>query len=243
MNNYRADLHIHTLLSPCGDLQMSPANIINAASKKGLDIIGITDHNSTRQAPLIQELAAEKGIFVLVGAEVTSKEEAHCLCFLPDEATRIVFQQYLDDHLPFVENKPDEFGYQVCVDVKEQIVFEEPRWLISALDQSLKQIEARVHALNGIFIPAHINRPRYSIISQLGFVPTDLNVDALELSRHHTITGFKEKNNYLANYAFIQSSDAHYIDDVGSIYTNLQMNKRSFNEVKRALRDNRILQK
>jgi PHP family Zn ribbon phosphoesterase len=236
LNTYRADLHIHTLLSPCGDLAMSPANIIAAACKKGLDIIGISDHNSTRQAPLIQQLGAEKGIFVLCGAEVTSREEAHCLCFLPDEPTRLIFQDYLDAHLPPVMNKPDDFGYQVCVDIAEQIVFEEERLLISALNQSIEDIEAKVHALGGIFIPAHINRPRYSIISQLGFVPSDLNVDALELSRHHTISGFKEKNAYLANYPFIQSSDAHYIEDVGSVFTNLQMAHRSFDEIKKALK-------
>lgn len=81
MNQYKADLHIHTLLSPCGDLEMSPRNIISAAKQRGLHIIGITDHNSTFQAPLVKELGQEAGLFVLCGAEVTTREEIHCLAF------------------------------------------------------------------------------------------------------------------------------------------------------------------
>jgi len=57
MKTYRADLHIHSVLSPCGDLDMSPVNIVEEASRKGLDIIGITDHNTTRHTGLVKRLA------------------------------------------------------------------------------------------------------------------------------------------------------------------------------------------
>lgn len=78
----RADLHIHTVLSPCGDLEMSPENILHFAQIQGLNMIGITDHNSTRQAPIIRDYGKTKGIFVLTGAEICSKEEVHALTFL-----------------------------------------------------------------------------------------------------------------------------------------------------------------
>ena len=81
MKKYRADLHIHTVLSPCGDLEMSPVNIVQKAKERSLNILGISDHNSTLHAPLIKKLAAKEGILVLMGAEVTTKEEVHCLCF------------------------------------------------------------------------------------------------------------------------------------------------------------------
>ncbi len=232
---YRADLHIHSLLSPCGDLEMSPASIIAEACKKGLDIIGITDHNTTRQAPLVQELGKEKGIFVLCGAEVTTKEEVHCLVFLPDSKRLEKFQKYLDENLPDIANSEEEFGYQICVDRMEQIVFQEERLLISAINQSIDQVEKVAHNLGGIFIPAHINRPRYSIISQLGFVPDDLKFDALELSRHTSIKDFLTVNDYLKNYPFIQNSDAHYLKDIGSAVTLLNMPHRSFDEIRKAI--------
>ena len=102
MNTYRADLHIHTVLSPCGDLDISPTRIIEKAREKGLDIIGITDHNSTRHCSLIRELAQPAGIFVLMGAEVTTREEVHCLSFFENDDQLSEFQAYLEQHLPHV---------------------------------------------------------------------------------------------------------------------------------------------
>lgn len=235
MNTYRADLHMHTILSPCGDLQMSPQNIITEAAKKGMDIIGITDHNSTRQAKLVRELGIKQGIFVLCGAEITTKEEAHVLAFMPDDEKLAILQSFLDENLPDIPNDENQFGYQVCVDEREDIVFQEDRLLISGIQQSVDVIEKFVHHFGGIFIPAHINRPRYSIISQLGFVSSDLDIDALELSRHITKDDFLQQNHALKDYAFIRSSDAHFVADVGTIYTKFVLEKRSFDEIKLAL--------
>lgn len=123
----RADLHIHTVLSPCGDLEMSPLSILEAARKQKLDIIGITDHNSTRQSKIIRDAAKAFGIFVLTGAEVTTQEEAHCLAFFADDARLDVFQKYLDKHLPDFPNNPEKFGYQVVVDTQDRILYEEKK--------------------------------------------------------------------------------------------------------------------
>ncbi|MDA3893305.1 MAG: PHP domain-containing protein [Salinivirgaceae bacterium] len=236
MNTYKADLHIHTILSPCGDLQMSPVNIVKEALRKGLDIIGITDHNTTLQAKLIKELGEEQGLFVLCGAEVSSKEDVHSLAFFPDYKSLDEFQIYLDKHLPEIKNDVNAFGYQVCVNRNEDVVFEEERLLISGLNQSLDEIEQKVHALGGIFIPAHINRPSYSIISQLGFVDTELNVEGFELSKHVTIAEFLKQNAYLKGSTFLQNSDAHLVHDIGSVYNNFLLEKRTFDDVRMALR-------
>jgi len=216
---------------------MSPMNIIRQARLKKLDIIAITDHNSTRQAPLIKQLAKNEGLMVVCGAEVTSKEEVHCICLIPDESL-IEFQSYLDNHLPAIKNDPLRFGYQVCVDIHENIVFEEERLLISSLDQPIERIEQKVHELGGIFIPAHINRPMNGIISQLGFIPRDLDVDALELSKHLSIDQFLAQNPRLANYSFIQSSDAHLVEQIGTASTLLEMEDLSFEALKLALKQN-----
>lgn len=235
MNKYRADLHMHTVLSPCGDLEMSPANIVQKARERGIDILGITDHNSTLHAPLIKDLAAKEGIMVLMGAEVTTKEEVHCLCFFENEELLAEFQSYLNQFLPKIKNDTDKFGYQVVVNEEEEIIDEVDCLLISGLNQSIEEIEQKVHSLNGLFIPAHINKTVNSIISQLGFLPPDLRVDALEISLHVKKSEFLKKNKYLSKYNFIQSSDAHYTENIGNAWTNFYLERRSFEEIKMAL--------
>jgi len=236
LKSFSADLHIHTLLSPCGDLEMSPANIVQTAQAKGIDILGITDHNSTKHCRLIRKLAKEEGIFVLSGTEVTSKEEVHCLAFFESNEILDEFQNYLEDHLPYICNKPETFGYQVVVDIDENIVEEIDTLLISALDVSVEDLEQKVHELNGIFIPAHINKTKNSIISQLGFISPDLKYEALELSPNITKKEFIKQNPYLKDQNYIQSSDAHYINDVGLVNTEFLIERRSFEEIKLALK-------
>ena len=241
MNQFRADLHVHTVLSPCGDLEMSPAAIVETAARRGIDILGIADHNSTRHGPLISKLAQKKGIFVLCGAEVTTREEAHCLAFFENFEILAAFQQYLDSHLPNIKNNPRYFGHQVVLDEDEMIVEQEERLLISGLNQSLDQVEEEVHRLGGLFIPAHIDRPRYSLTSQLGFVPPGIKADALEISRFTTPEQISEQFPWIASYTFIRSSDAHHPDAIGSGITIFEMEHRSFDEIRMALHriDNR----
>ncbi len=243
MQNYRADLHMHTLLSPCGSLDMSPRTIVDIAAERHLDIIGITDHNSTRHCKVIHKLAAARNIAVLCGAEVTSSEEVHCLAFMPDFERLDLFENYLQEHMQDFPNDPKAFGDQVQVDENEEIVYQEERLLIMAIDQDIDEIEQQVHALDGIFIPAHINRPAFGLISQLGFVPPDLNYDALELSRHITTQNFKKAYPQLADKTFIRSSDAHYVEDIGRCHTLFQLREPSFDEIKLALhnRDGRFV--
>jgi 3',5'-nucleoside bisphosphate phosphatase len=241
MQQYRADLHVHTLLSPCGDLEMSPANIVEAAALRNIKILGIADHNTTKHGPLIKKLAEKKGIFTLCGAEVTTKEETHCLAFFENNEILGVFQQYLEAHLPDIKNNPKYFGHQVVIDEDEMIVEEVEKLLISGLNQSLNQVEKKVHELNGIFIPAHIDRAKYSLISQLGFVPPDINADAFEISKFTTKEEMVKKFPYLKDFSFIRSSDAHYPNQIGSSTTIFEMEEVSFEEIRRALREGRVV--
>ena len=235
MNKYRADLHIHTVLSPCGDLEMSPANIVAKARETGLDIIGITDHNSTRHCKLIRSLAEPEGIFVLMGAEVTTREEVHCLTFFENDDKLSEFQVYLEKHLPPIPNNVEKFGYQVVVDEDEQIIDEIEFLLISALNQSIEQVEKKVHSLGGIIIPAHIDRPSYSIISQLGFIPEDLLIDGIEISANCKIQSVIPFLGKQTERTIIRDSDAHYVENIGKAFTTFEMKHRTFNEIKLAL--------
>ncbi|MCE5347789.1 MAG: PHP domain-containing protein [Bacteroidales bacterium] len=236
MKIFRADLHIHTVLSPCGDLDMSPVNIVNEAAKKGLDIIGITDHNSTRHCNLISRLAAEKGIFVMQGAEITTKEEVHCLAFFENTDALNLFQEFLDANLPDILNNPEKFGYQVQVDENDIVIFEEKRLLINAISKSFEEVEAFVHSLKGIFIPAHIDRMKNSIYSQLGFLPENMKADALEISALSTPAKFAAIHPEVKEFSLTRSSDAHFPDYIGKVFTDFSIEKRSFSEIKMALK-------
>ncbi|MEI6060427.1 MAG: PHP domain-containing protein [Bacteroidota bacterium] len=235
MNKYRADLHIHTVLSPCGDLEMSPVKIVKRAREKGLDIIGITDHNTTRHCQLISKLAEPAGIFVLMGAEVTTREEVHCLTFFENDDLLAEFQVYLEKHLPHTMNNIEKFGYQLVVDEEEQIIDEIEFLLLSALDQSIEQVEKKVHSLGGIFIPAHIDRPSYSIISQLGFIPADLMIDGIEISANCKVQSLIPFLGTESERTILRDSDAHYEENIGNAFSTFEMEHRTFNEVKLAL--------
>ncbi len=239
MSCYRADLHIHTILSPCGSLEMSPVNILNTAISLGINIIGITDHNSTRQCQTIVELAKDRNITVICGAEINTREEIHCLALFGTHHEYAEFQQWLDDQLPDIKNNPALIGDQIWVDINEDIAGEEERLLISALEASLEESEKMVHRLNGLFIAAHADKSRNSIISQLGFIPDDILFDAIELSPHTTIDQFLKGNPGLNHYPFITSSDAHYLHQIGTAYTTFEMASPGFESLRMSLRSNK----
>lgn len=236
MNSYKADLHIHTVLSPCGDLDMSPKTIVDKALAKGLDIIGITDHNSTKHCKLIKQIAEKEGVFTLMGAEVTTKEEVHCLAFFENFNQLDDFQKYIETFLPPIENDVDKFGYQAVVDENEDIIELEKYLLLSGLNQSIDEVEQKVHSLNGLFIPAHIDRPSFSISSQLGFIPFDLNIDAFEVSAKGKIEHLKEVISVHKDKCIIRTSDAHYPNQIGEAYCSFIMQHRTFEEIRMALK-------
>jgi PHP family Zn ribbon phosphoesterase len=235
MQRFSADLHIHTVLSPCGSLEMSPVNIVRSAIEAKLDIIAITDHNSTRQVPIVKKLGKENGLYVIGGVEVNTAEEVHCLALFDTDEQLNEFQAFIDLHLLKVKNKPNKFGYQVVVDEKENILYEEQWLLINALDTGILEVEQKIHSLDGLFIPAHIDRPFNGILSQLGFVPESLTCDAFELSQRALPSEWKNSPKLPPNPVFITNSDAHRPEDIGRRFTVFEMEELSFEEIRRCL--------
>ena len=235
---FKADLHIHSVLSPCGDLEMSPSAIVATAKERGMDIIGLTDHNSTLNADVTRRLGEKAGLHVLMGAEVTTTEEVHCLGFMPTVEKLAEFQAFLDSRVVWFENDVDKFGYQLVVDEEENVLEQVPHLLINALDLPLLELQQKVYELGGIFIPAHVDRPSFSLSSQLGFVPSGLEFHALELSYHCRRGGYQFLKDcpWFAGYNFIQSSDAHFVEDIAKIHSELEMPSFSFENFKAALR-------
>ena len=235
MRRFRADLHIHTVLSACANLEMSPGTIVRKAKDNNLDLIAITDHNSTLHCSLVKELAGEEGIAVLFGVEVTTREEVHCLAYFKDVETMELFQKYLEAHLPKISYDPEKFGYQVVVDKDEKIIRMIKNYLNGAISQSIDQVEQKVHRLGGLFIPAHIERPLFGIFSQLGFIPETLVCDALGIMRHSAEEVIRKKFNLPSDIALIKASDAHHPDMIGTGCTIFEMKEPSFEEIKKAL--------
>jgi PHP family Zn ribbon phosphoesterase len=234
LKTFRADLHVHTVLSPCGSLEMSPARIIHEAQKKNIDILAVTDHNSTKQCRVVMELGRQKGITVWGGAEINTREEVHCLALFDDLKTIDEFQKWLDRWLMKVPNNPDFFGDQVWVDAEDNILGEEERLLIAALDRNMDESYQTIRNLGGVFIPAHIDRKSNSISSQLGFVPPDIRADALEISPKAEPETVR-KRGWQTIKPLVAGSDAHWPEQLGNHLTLLKMKDTSIKEFKKAL--------
>jgi len=226
MRPFRADLHIHSLLSPCGSLEMSPHEIIVRAKSRGLDMIAVSDHNSTLHCELTVTLGREAGLTVLRAAEVTSAEDVHSLVILPDEEATLSFQEWIDSHCAYMPHNPDIFGDQVVIDRDENIIREIDHFLPAALNASIDEVESAAHSHGALFIPAHIDKPSMSILSQLGFIPDDLFIDAVEVIRS------------VPNLLFpvIRNSDADIPEHIGRRYTDYMLENASFDELSKALK-------
>jgi len=235
------DLHIHTALSPCSDNDMSPINIINMSLLKGLDIIAITDHNSTSNCLPCMKAAKNKDIIVIPGIELQTREEVHLLCFFRSYEASSKFDRIVRNKMLNNLNQPDFFGKQILFDENNNIIGDEKRLLITSVDLSLSQVFKLVLKLNGAVIPAHIDKKNFSIISNLGFIPLDLEVKTIEISKSCDLESFKLKNRFINNYKIIRNSDAHYLGDISERDNYIETYSKSIDSVINYLQYNNSL--
>ena len=214
MTMVAVDLHMHSILSPCGDSDMTPNNIVNMALIKELDIIALTDHNSGKNLPALMEVARNTGLQILPGMEVTTREEAHVLAYFPTLEDAMACDTIIYDHLPNIPNRPDYFGHQYIMDAEDEVVGEVEKLLISATDLSVNELQDIVKAHHGILVPAHIDRKTYSLIASLGFIPLDLDVGTVEISKMMDFGDVPKRYPQVKKYALIHGSDAHYLEDM-----------------------------
>jgi len=228
MRRFRADLHVHTCLSPCADLDMHPARLVENALTAGLDIIAITDHNSAENVGYVRRAASSRPLTVLGGLEICSREEVHLLALFDDDAALNQMQTTVYAHLDGA-NDPERFGLQVVANELGEVEGFNERLLIGATDLSLENLVSRIHELGGLSIAAHIDRPAFGILSQLGFIPSELELDAVELSwrapADHPSFG----------RPVVRSSDAHYPLDLGRATTIFELEEPTLAEIRLAL--------
>lgn len=192
---------------------MTPNNIVNMACLKGLDAIAVTDHNSAENVEAVMKVGSKKGIIVVPGIEVQSREEVHLLCYFARLKPLLELQQKVYDHLAG-KNRPDYFGEQVVMDEEDRITGHSDRLLIGSVSLSVEQIVNMVIKMGGKIVPAHVDRTSYSIISNLGFIPQDLDIKSIEISRPGEADNFLRQHRGLKRYRIIHSSDAHRLEDI-----------------------------
>ncbi len=229
MRKVRADLHVHTCLSPCADNQMGTVAIVEQAKKVGLDMIGICDHNSAENVSAMMKAGVREGLAVIPGVEVTSREEVHILGLFNTEHDLMCLQDIIYENLPG-QNDEEAFGPQLILDEYGNVVGQNSRLLIGATTLTLEQILDAIHRFAGLAIASHIDRQRFSLIGQLGFIPKDLKLDALEVSAPSSI-----KQEY--DYPVVISSDAHFPEDIGRNSTCFMIEDISVREIGQALRN------
>ncbi|NQT66034.1 MAG: PHP domain-containing protein [Actinobacteria bacterium] len=238
LRKFKADLHIHTSLSPCADEEMFPQSIIRQAKMNDLDIVGICDHNSAENVVATKKIGQREDIAVIGGIEATSQEEVHILALFENVKELFKFQEIIYEKLSGF-NDEKIFGKQLIINENNEVVGSNNRLLIGATSLSLQEIVQAIYSLGGLTIASHIDRESYSIIAQLGFIPEGLLLDALELSPNYELktvcVADRRVNPELYGFSLVTFSDAHFLKDIGKSFTVFLMEEASIGEIKKAL--------
>ena len=216
MSLYRCDLHLHSCLSPCGDEDMTPGNIVGMSLLNGLQIVALTDHNSTKNCPAFFKIAKANGIIPVAGMELTTAEDVHAVCLFRDLESAIAFGEYVDAHRFKIQNQPEIFGHQSITDENDEVVGEEQYLLLNASYLSLEEAYAEVKKRGGVCYPAHIDRASNGMIAMLGDFPPDPHFTAFELRDGEALEESLQKYPIIRERELMHvvSSDAHYLTDI-----------------------------
>lgn len=208
------DLHIHSCLSPCGDPDMTPNNIVNMALLKELELVALTDHNSRKNCPAVMKAAAGTGFVVLPGMELTTAEEAHIVCLFPALENALAFDAYVHGRLAPVKNAPHIFGEQLILDENNEPAGREDLLLVNASSIGIDKAPAAVAQFGGLCFPAHIDRPSNSVLSSLGSIPPECGFHTVEVARPEAFFADGAHSDLRRRYTIVTSSDAH---DLGNL--------------------------
>ena len=211
MKKFRADLHVHTVLSPCAEVEMIPPLIVHEAIERGIHLIAITDHNATGNISAVMKAAEGTDLTVLPGMELQTREEVHLLCLFETLEQAETWQKVVDSILPDLSNNPEFFGEQFIVDASGDFIRREERLLIVSAEIGLDEAAAQVRALGGFAIPAHVDRKAFGLLTNLGLVPPGFEV--LEISRHLKPSEAAVRFPQIQGYPLIQSGDVHRLDE------------------------------
>lgn len=231
----KADLHIHTCLSPCASLDMTPRRIVKTARKRDLDLVAVTDHNSAENVKAVIASARNTDLVVIPGIEVMSAEEVHILGLFQEADEAISMQELVYDRLPPGQNDEELFGLQVVVDEHDMVEEINTRLLIRATTLTVDEVVDAIHQRNGLAVAAHVDRISFSILGQLGFIPEGLGLDAVEVSSALRPLEARRRFKECKKFPLLTSSDAHSPEQIGKAYTLLLIERVCWKELAKAL--------
>lgn len=231
LKEFQGDLHIHTCLSPCADLEMSPRNIMKEAQRKGLNFVGICDHNSVENVSAAKKAGEREKISVIGGMEVTSREEVHILALFDEASELQALQQVIYENLPGT-NDERMYGDQVVVNEDDEVIGFNKKLLMGATEIPLYEIVELIHRLKGLAIASHIDREGFGIIGKLGFIPEDLRLDAVEF----TVPPKKDQVALAKDFPAVVSSDAHVLEEIGRKRTRFLLKEITVEELGKSFR-------
>jgi PHP family Zn ribbon phosphoesterase len=231
MRYFLADLHIHSVLSPCGGLEMSPRAVVDRLVSLGINWMAITDHNSLANCPAYASVAHSAGMNFTWGVEMQTQEEIHLLVYFDAAGSAREFGKALYDSLLPINNDPDFFGDQVIIDENENITGMEQKALVNSSVWDLATAVSMARGFEGYCVPAHIDASANSILGQLGFLPDDPKFDLLGITAGLDAAAYRAEHPELANKAFLRCSDAHYLCDLGSGFSKVHVNSATVAEL------------
>lgn len=228
------DFHIHSALSPCGDIDMTPNNIVNMAALIGLDAIAVSDHNTVGNVKAAVKAGEKAGVAVIPAMEVETAEEVHILTLYPSLESAEYAGGEVYKHLPEIKNRPDIFGEQLLMNEKDEIVGMEERLLISSTTLSINMLFDLVKEAGGLFVPAHVDRHSYSVLTNLGFMPDDLPIAWIEISKRVTdLEAYFNSRPELEQFHLLRNSDAHYLTDISEREASLPCSAEELFDLRR----------
>lgn len=230
------DLHIHSCLSPCGDDDMTPGNIVGMAALKGLDVIALTDHNTCKNCPAFLRIAEQFGVMAIPGMEINTSEEVHAVCLFATLEQAMAFDSYVHERLMKFPNKEEVFGKQQIYNEEDEWVDTEPLLLINSTDISFDGLWELVDSYGGVMFPAHIEKAANSLLANLGFVPPDSKFRTAEVKDLKKLHEVRKGNPYLDNCRIISDSDAHYLEDINEPRLTIPVREKSVEAVIRYLK-------
>lgn len=227
----RYDLHIHSCLSPCGDNEMTPYNLVNMAKICGCDVIALTDHNTCLNCESAMKVGEDIGLTVIPGMELCTSEEIHCICLFPEIKNALAFSDYVKTTLPPVKNREKIFGNQYIMDERDKITDSFDLLLTTASGISIEAVSGLMKTYGGLWYPAHIDRNSYSVISALGDFPESLETPCFELTYEADEKLYREKYSATKNKKLLRSSDAHYLENLMTEKCEIEAEKNSIEEI------------
>ncbi len=228
---YYYDLHLHSCLSPCGDMDMTPNNIVNMAKILGLDVIALTDHNTSLNCKAAMEVGKEIGLLVIPGMELTTSEDIHAVCLFPTLEKALNWSEYVDSKRIKIKNKSEIYGRQVIMNNADEEIGEIENLLLPSGGISIMQAYNEVKNFGGICYPAHIDRDSLSILSVLGEIDEYCNFKTAELADKSKESELKKKHPILNNMNIVTSSDAHYLENMREASNFLELDELSAESV------------